>query len=512
MLSLAAMLAAVALPVEASPADVEHAFPFADGERALVIVRGAARGHDAARVPGWLVDVATGRRSRVLIGHTAIVRVPNAGVDAGRSSLTDVRVVRELMPSLRMVLVESTRGDAFGSAEDGAELAARLPGAYPNLAFAVRASAAAGPAPPDDPRYPSQFYFDDIDIEAAWAISVGARDVEVLVADNGCDLAHPDLVDKLLPGVDPIDDDGDPSFESGDGNEHGTAVAGLIAASTNNGTDIAGTCPECSLRCARLLPAVDEVSTVASDVLTFAFALEADVDIVSNSWGFVDAIPVPGPLRDAIVEVNTNGRGGKGAVVVFASGNDSRIIGDDELLAVEGVIGVGAVNNLGELTQFSNGGGAVDVVAPTGTIATDISGAGGADPGDVTSSFGGTSSACPIVAGVVGLMLAKDPDLTAADVTDALVGTAKQSVFATPTDDGHDDFYGFGLVQPEAALTFFDGVPPAAIEAEGCACATASSTAGDARIRFVTLALVLAAAVLRRRPHRPTAHPQVEVP
>jgi subtilisin family serine protease len=474
-LTLAALCAAVALPIDPSTADERHRFSFTDGERALVIVRGGARGHDDARVPGWLVDTASGRRAPVLVGHTAIVRAWD-----GMEASADVHVMRELMPSLGMVLVESTRGAPYGGLpEDGAELAARLPGAYPNLAFRMRAlePVVAAFDPPNDPRYPSQFYLDEIDIEAAWARSVGARDVEVLVVDNGCDLVHPDLIDKLLPGVDPIDDDDDPSFEAGPGNEHGTACAGLIAASTNNGTDIAGACPECSLRCARLLPGEGEFSTVASDVLSFAFALEEDVDIVSNSWGFIDAVPVPGPLKDAIVEVNTNGRGGKGAVVVFASGNDARIIGDDELLAVEGVIGVGAVNNLGELTQFSNGGAAVDLVAPTGSIATDISGPGGADAGDVTVSFGGTSSACPIVAGVVGLMLANDPALTAAEVTEALIGTARQSIFATPTDDGHDDFYGFGLVQPAPALAFFDPAPPPGDVDEppgGCTCGAAT--------------------------------------
>ena len=481
-----ALTSPLVLPLDAPALDGDdaQAFPFSDGARALVVVRGARLGHDDARVSAWLLDVDTGRKAPVLLGHTVITRVGEGG-----SLPMDVRVVRELMPSLAMVLVESTRAPPF--AEDAAALAARIDG-YPNLALRKRAAAA---FVPNDPRYPSQFYFDEIGIEDAWAISTGAADVEVLVADNGCDLLHPDLVAKMLPGFDPFDDDDDPTFEAGQGNEHGTACAGIIAASTNNDTDIAGACPECRLRCARLLPADNESSSVASDVLTFQFALDTDVDIVSNSWGFIDAIPVPAPLRDAIIEVSSNGRGGLGAIVVFASGNDSRLISEDELLAVEGVIGVGAVNNLGELTQFSNGGSAVDVVAPTGSITTDISGAGGADPGNVTTSFGGTSSACPVVAGVVGLLLAKDPTLTAQQVNDALIGTARQSIFATPSEQGHDDFYGFGLMQPAAALVFFDpppeggDVPPP----EGCACATqASASYGEAALALVALCLVRA--------------------
>lgn len=505
---VAAMVVDADLPEQALAGDPRAAtFAFFDGERTLEIVRGPMRGHDDSRVAAWLIDPATNHKAPVTLGHTVIVRV------AGDIEQQGVRVVRELMPSASLVLVESARG------EDAAELAARLSDsassgaaiewAYPNIGLRRRAHAAPVEAfVPDDPRYPSQFYLEDIDIEDAWALSIGSPDIDVLVADNGCDLTHPDLVDKLDPGVDPIDDDGDPSFEAGLGNEHGTACAGIIAASTGNGTDIAGTCPSCRLRCARLLPADDEPVNVASDVLTFEFALEVDADIVSNSWGFIDAIPVPAPLKAAIDEVHASGRDGKGTVVVFATGNDRRIIGAEELLAIEGIIGVGAVNNLGELTQFSNGGAFVDVVAPTGTITTDISGAGGADPGDVTVSFGGTSSACPIVAGVVGLMLARNPELTVAEVNEALISTARQSIFASPDDGGHDDYYGFGLVQPAAALTYFDEPiePPPGDEpppAVGCVCASSTSSTSWAD---ASLALLFAFVLVGARARRSSSH------
>lgn len=498
---VAAMVVDADLPAQALAGDPRAAtFAFFDGERTLDIVRGTTRGHDESRVVAWLIDPTTQRRAPITLGHTVVVRLRGALTDSD-----DVRVVRELMPAASLILVESARG------EDAAELASRLSStatseriewAYPNIGLRrVAQVAPAEPFVPDDPRYPSQFYLDDIDIEDAWAVSIGSAEVDVLVADNGCDLAHPDLIDKLDPGVDPIDDDGDPSFEPGEGNEHGTACAGIIGASANNGTDIAGTCPLCRLRCARLLKTDDEPVNVASDVLTFEFALEVDADIVSNSWGFIDAIPVPAPLKAAILAVHEDGRDGKGTVVVFASGNDNRIVGAEELLAVDGIIGVGAVNNLGELTQFSNGGAFVDVVAPTGTITTDISGAGGADPGDVTVTFGGTSSACPIVAGVVGLMLAKNPELSADEVNEALIGTAKQSIFASPDDGGHDDFYGFGLVQPAQALTYFDDPanPPGDDDDDppaGCTC-TSSSTP-DVALAAFTLFLLMTAAPPRR--------------
>jgi subtilisin family serine protease len=322
-----------------------------------------------------------------------------------------------------------------------------------------------------------------IDVESAWKISTGSSQVTVLIADNGCDLQHPDLVAKMDGGFDPFNSTVAsapggfiPNVNNDNpGNEHGTACSGIVAASTDNGIDVAGTCPDCRLRCARLLPAKNETSTVDSDVLTYGFALDKNVDIVSNSWGFVDAIPVPGPLKDAIEQVESAGRNGKGAVVVFASGNDNRIVADDELLAVDGIIGVGAVDSFGELTQFSNGGDAVDVVAPTGTVTTDISGSDGANSGDVDDSFGGTSSACPVVSGVAGLLIAKFPDKTGAEIANAIIDSAKQSTFATPDAKGHDQYYGFGLVQAAKALDALAPKKPAPKPAAPKSCASAPS-------------------------------------
>lgn len=448
---------------------------------------------------GVYVDPRTNRRAPVSFGGEVIIDLP-AGVDLDAAAATQQwRPTGVLSQRRRVFLVESER-----RGEDALDLAERLipevqrgalEHAWPNLAFRQRALSI--DVPPDDPLYGDQFFLLDIGIEDAWAISTGSADVTIVVADNGCDLAHPDLVEKLDPGIDPIEDDDDPTWKEGQGAEHGTACAGLAAASTDNGVGIAGACPDCRLRCARLLPAAGEQVTVASDVLTFEFALEVDADVVSNSWGFVDAIPVPAPLRDAIIDVQQNGRGGRGAVVVFAAGNDGRIVYDDELLAVEGVLGVGAVSNIGELTQYSNGGRSLDVVAPIGAVAPDISGSAGSESGDYVSDFSGTSSACPIVAGLAGLMIADDPELTADDINEALMATAKQSLLADPDDEGHDAYFGYGLVQPAAALAFYDPPPPDEPPAEPC------GSCAHAPLQGATLLMALGALAGRRRGPRP---------
>jgi serine protease len=419
------------------------------------------------------VDPATGRSAPATIDDTAIVQLePGVTVDdvATQQGLT---IRRPLMPSIGLWLIAGAAG------EDGVDVAARLIDAdgvheaFPNLALRHRIADVAPPFVPDDPRYPSQFFLDELRMEDAWAFSVGSADVRIAVVDNGCDLVHLDLADKFDPGHDVITDDEDPSYTPGaQGNEHGTACAGLVGALTNNNLDVAGACPLCRLSCTRLLPAASEPVPLDADVRAFEHALQDDVDVVSNSWGFIDAIPVPRVLAEAIVNVQQNGRGGRGAVVVFASGNDSREIGDDELLAVPGVLGVGATNNLGELTQFSNRGRSVDVVAPTGTVTTDITGRDGGADGDVTFQFGGTSSACPLVAGIAGLMLSAAPELTADDVTALLERTAEPSPFARPDADGHDLEYGFGLVRADLALAAVigdDGTEPPSSTSEPAA-------------------------------------------
>src|SRR5690606_13651059 len=100
---------------------------------------------------------------------------------------------------------------------DAVELAARLAGArargvreaVPNLY--LRLKAYADPYVPNDPQYPSQWFFDNLNMEEAWGLSRGAASTGIVIVDTGCDGLHVDLIDKLDPGRDVIDQDDDPS-------------------------------------------------------------------------------------------------------------------------------------------------------------------------------------------------------------------------------------------------------------------------------------------------------------
>jgi len=367
------------------------------------------------------------------------------------------RLVRPLMPSLGLWLAEDL---ADG---DGVELARRLGGdsaraagiryAFPDVRVAVRPAYM-----PNDPRLSGQWYFENLGMADAWELSRGAANISIVVVDTGCDMMHEDLAAKMDEGLDLVDGDTDPSFDpTYEGASHGTACAGLVAAATDNNLGIAGGCPDCRMRCVRLLGQVD--LPISSSVEVYQFALDVDAAVVSNSWGFQEAIPVPLALADSINAVADNGRGGRGALVLFAVGNDDRQIGDDELQAVRGVLGIGAINNFDESTPFTNFGNAVDVVVPTGTLTTDISGAGGDDPTDYMSLFGGTSSACPVAAGIAGLLASAAPDKTSAELYDIVMRTTRPAPFAE-VQGGHDPVYGYGIVQPVEALRQAMGLDP----------------------------------------------------
>jgi serine protease len=372
------------------------------------------------------------------------------------STQARVQVVKVLSERFDMYLVAGANG------EDGLDLAARLSldpallSAIPDLSLRRRTDSF--PIPPDDPHYGGQWYLQRIEIEDAWRLATGDRNTIVVVIDGGCDLQHPDLVAAFAGGRDFVDDDDDPSYAAGKNNAHGTECSGLIAATANNGIGIAGVCPDCSLRCVRLLSNDSTAVPISADLQAFQYAFDVGAAVVSNSWGFAEAMPAPAPLRTLLEQLYDQGRAGAGTLVVFSSGNEDRVLGNDELDAVRGVVSVGAINNFDEATSFSNRGDCLDLTAPTGTLTTDISGPDGDSSDDYTSLFGGTSSACPIVAGVAALVMSARPDMSASDVADLLFSTARIAPFSQPDASGHDETYGFGVVAPAPALRSALGV------------------------------------------------------
>jgi parallel beta-helix repeat protein len=323
---------------------------------------------------------------------------------------------------------------------------------------------------PEDTYFPSQWHLNntgqsggtpdsDIDAPEGWQISTGSRDIIIAIIDEGVDIQHEDLVDKLVDGHDFVEDDNNPTPWNNDA--HGTACAGLAAAATNNETGVAGVAWGCKIMPIRIAYGYGGGWWYYDTWIAGGIQWAADngADVLSNSWG-------GGYPSDAITEAvqyaKNYGRGGKGCVVVFAAGNSGSYVAYPAWL--DEVIAVGATDHYDERWDYSNYGPELDVVAPSawgseaGVIfwTTDISGSAGYNNGDLsqgdaagnyTKWFGGTSAATPQVAGLAALILSVNPDLTSDEVQSIIESTADDK-----GDPGWDQYYGWGRINVYKAL------------------------------------------------------------
>jgi len=338
---------------------------------------------------------------------------------------------------------------------------------------------------PNDPLFPQQWYLHntgqtggtfgiDLNVMPAWVDYIG-RGVRVGVIDDGIDASHPDLVNPYNAATSldtaQLFNDGSPVRQE---DNHGTAVAGLIAATANNGEGGVGVAYGATISSIR----VDFVEASAEGI-GLALRQMENFDVVNNSWGFVapfsdnrlEADIVP--LLEAVRAAATHGRKGLGTVVVFSGGNN-RMGGDQanyhNLQNSPYVIAVAALNHYGQHTSYSSPGANLlvsalggDAIADSITT-TDRLGNPGYSTSNYTSSFGGTSAAAPMVSGVVALMLEANPNLGYRDVQEILAYSARQTDTQNPSWQVNRANnwnggglptsldYGFGLVDAHAAV------------------------------------------------------------
>ena len=372
---------------------------------------------------------------------------------------------------------------------------------------------------PRDPLYPKQWYLNNkggnqlaanaqIFAEPAWDITRGVRSIVIAIADDSVDMTHPDFQGegKIVFPIDLKDGDLSP-MPVVDSDNHGTACAG-VAVAEENGKGIVGVAPGCALMPIRTTGFLDDDSVEK----LFNWAIEKKAAVISCSWG-PSAVSYPLSLRQSAVinKAATQGRGGRGCVIVFAAGNANRPVngtidetgwpnnilgGQTQWLsgfAVHpDVIAVSASTSLNKKAAYSNWGNSISVCAPsnnappgfwlpeTGPIATqpevtqnlpglgvfsaDRIGVAGYGMGDYTDSFGGTSSATPVVAGVAALILSANPRLTAREVRGILEETADKIVDPDPdpqlgnrlgnydTNNRRSDWFGYGKVNALKAV------------------------------------------------------------
>ncbi|MCH2102243.1 MAG: S8 family serine peptidase [Planctomycetes bacterium] len=359
----------------------------------------------------------------------------------------------------------------------------------------------------NDPFYPNQWHLEstglngagvdeDIDAEGAWAITRGTASVTIAVVDTGTELQHPDLVDNLVQGVDVLSNDNDPQAEDGTWlgifrwqESHGTSVSGVSAGRGDNGIGISGVAPRCTVMPIRFLSELfGPTPTVQDEADAFNFACQNGAAILNNSWGPAGSATLPASTRAAIDNCNQFGRNGLGSVIFFAAGNSGANNSGNGYATYPGVLGVTAVNDQGVLSSYSSFGSTVDLCAPSnggvnGIVTTDRLGTKGYSNTDYTDSFGGTSSASPTAAGVMGLIMSADPSLTREDAIDILLETAEKvdTAGGSYNSNGFSNFYGYGRANAadaaNEAVTRMNGLPSNTIYLNGTTFATAGSTA-----------------------------------
>ena len=307
---------------------------------------------------------------------------------------------------------------------------------------------------------------EDANVVAAHAAGYLGAGVGVAVVDSGIDLDHDDLAGNtdISRSRSYCGSDTAPFSSRSD---HGTAVAGVIAA-RDNSIGMRGVAPRATLFNRRLLCGWVSNADIA-DAMTRDMA---SICVSNNSWGHIDssnAAPAPLLFDLAIDQGLSSGCGGKGISYAYTAGNGGQVLDDsnlDELANYYGVMSVCAVNAHGQRSVYSEQGANLWVCGPSNDGSDGVPGVATTTNHDhYRTDFGGTSAAAPMVAGTAALVRGANSELTWRDVKLILAGSARQN---QPGDSGwrqgavkwgetderyrHSREYGFGVVDAHAAV------------------------------------------------------------
>lgn len=323
---------------------------------------------------------------------------------------------------------------------------------------------------PNDPRFGDQWGLTKIHCPDAWDSETGSTLIKIAVIDSGVDLNHPDLVGNLISGEDFVDlasygvsagdvinldgvawrlegdvltPDNDPQDEVG----HGTHVAGIAAAVTNNADGVAGVTWNCKIMPVRVLFRLVRVSdgivvgvgTDADIAAGIRWAVDENVHIINLSLGgYDDNFAQRDAIQYAILQ---------DTIVVAAMGNDN-VSTPMYPAAYPDVISVGSVNQSENRSFFSNYGPHIDVVAPGEDIWSTYW-------NDTYDEKSGTSMAAPFVSGLAALILSYNPSYSGGPSVIATLQNSCKPLKDSLSDPVPNDKYGYGLINAYDAITYF---------------------------------------------------------
>ena len=319
---------------------------------------------------------------------------------------------------------------------------------------------------PNDPQYGSQWHYHntgqtsgtpgaDISLQQAWTIEKGSPDVIVAIVDDGIQFNHPDLQANMWESIGFNFVDNNANVVPGN---HGTHVAGTVAAVSNNGVGVAGVAGGSGDGDGVRLMSAQVFKGTATGGFNIAPVWAADngAAISQNSWGYTSPGIFEQAVLDAIDYFNANGGGEvmEGGITIFAAGN-SGTAGNYYPGFYEGAMSVAATNHNDQRSAYSTYGTWVDISAPGGeTTAANNRGVLSTITGSGYAFYQGTSMACPHVSGAAALVLSYAPGvLTAQDLEDILVSTTDNHYDVNPNFIGQ---LGSGRLNALAALNEVD--------------------------------------------------------
>jgi thermitase len=306
---------------------------------------------------------------------------------------------------------------------------------------------------PNDPYFRYQYGMEQIHAPAAWSLTTGAANVKIAILDCGIYEAHPDLAGKVVARQDFTGN----IFGSGtdDRCNHGTHVAGIASADTNNGIGVAGVGYNTALLNGKvLLEQYDSLGNLIGGEGSIAWvaaginwAADTGANVINLSLGA--QLPCEQTLQDAV-----NYAWARNVVVVAAAGNDGANEPFEPADCAH-VVAVASTDATNAKSYFSNYGPSVPVAAPGSDILSSVN--PNLNGGSEYAYFSGTSMATPYVAGLAGLLWATNWGTSAQVVINRLEATADATIPGTGTN------WQYGLINAAAAVA----PPPAPVSRPG---------------------------------------------
>jgi thermitase len=318
----------------------------------------------------------------------------------------------------------------------------------PNYIYTLEIPRAEGPQPtatvtgkkPNDPMFDQQWHLAKVGALQAWEQTQGDPNLIIAVVDTGVDYDHPDLKGKVIKGLNHTKEGAKDDPKDGQG--HGTHVAGIIAATANNGIGVAGIAPNVKILAEKVLSSngSGNLFTIAAGV---RHAVNAGAKIINESLG--------GPAAQDPISAGVGAWAVKrGVLLVAAAGNSNNAVGTPARYS-DYYMAVAASDENDDKAKFSCFGPELSVSSPgtkilatTPTYKVPLNDHG--YPQNY-AALNGTSMATPLTAGIAALVWSAHPGWTWQQVRTHLEKTAVD--LGKP---GKDDLFGFGRVNAAAAV------------------------------------------------------------